>query len=379
MNRTPGGSGAVDPSGFGIGSQSIWMQSGPANCPPMTPGNTTGFWMINTYRAGSTKFQQAIEQTNTSPGPGTILAIWVRPGGNLDTTWGPWVQQSISNTDGAFVPLTGTANGAPMTGRLQITTAGGAETTDSGQLQLNGQTSRLEVASGAGGNFRYVNRGNDQGGLTFVSNGVPTYVDWLIFNAVGNFVSLNSPGGTGTTIINGDATITGDLSATAGSFAGRVTAALAPTQNAHLANKGYVDQLFSAAPILVGVINAGTGNCQFANATVGPVPAPGASRHYIICTTPGTIPGGPAAGIVMRIGDEIIDVDAGRYADVGADRGRHGRRSDDRRSGRAGAQCRRDEQRPSGHAGSQHQQGGEDRRHADGNAALADHGCIQSS
>ena len=86
--------------------------------------------MINTYRAGSTKFQQAIEHTNTSPGPEPSFAIWVRPGGNLDTTWGPWVQQSISNTDGAFVPLTGTANGAPMTGRLQITTAGGAETTD---------------------------------------------------------------------------------------------------------------------------------------------------------------------------------------------------------------------------------------------------------
>ena len=31
MNRTPGGSGAVDPNAFAIGSQSIWMQSGPAN------------------------------------------------------------------------------------------------------------------------------------------------------------------------------------------------------------------------------------------------------------------------------------------------------------------------------------------------------------
>ena len=71
MNRTPGGSGAVDPNGFPIGSQSIWMNSGGiVNMPPTSPGNSpTGFWMVNTYRAGSTKLQQAIEHTNTSPGP----------------------------------------------------------------------------------------------------------------------------------------------------------------------------------------------------------------------------------------------------------------------------------------------------------------------
>ena len=56
---------------------------------------------------------------------------------------------------------------------------------------------KTSVASSTGGNFRYVNRGNDQGGLTFVTNGVPTYVDWLIFNAVSNALSINNPNGDG--------------------------------------------------------------------------------------------------------------------------------------------------------------------------------------
>ena len=111
------------------------------------------------------------------------------------------------------------------------------------------------------------------------------------------------------TLINGTVTITSDLSANAGSFSGPVTAATPPTNNAHLTNKGYVDQLFSAAPILIGVIDAGTGNCQFANGSmVGPVPVPTGSRHYIICTNPGTVPG---LGFVMRLGDEIYDGEPG--------------------------------------------------------------------
>ena len=126
MNRTPGGSGAVDPNNFPIGSQSIWMNANPVNCPPTSAGNTAqGFWQINTYRAGSTKVQDAIEHTNPSPGPSTILSRWMRPGANLATAWGPWVQQSISNTDGAFVLKTGDT----MTGPLQIAVAGLSEIT----------------------------------------------------------------------------------------------------------------------------------------------------------------------------------------------------------------------------------------------------------
>jgi hypothetical protein len=93
-----------------------------------------------------------------------------------------------------------------------------------------------------------------------------------------------------------------------GTMTGPLLLSGAPTVNAHAANKAYVDQLFSGAALLRGVINAATGICTFTDGSNGPlVPATG-SHDYFICVNAGTIPSGPAQGIIMRLGDQIYDV-----------------------------------------------------------------------
>ena len=128
-----------------------------------------------------------------------------------------------------------------------------------------------------------------------------------IFNAAWATSSRSTPGGDGVTIKrrrDGHR-----RSSATGRFVRRPRhrRARADARTRTSANKGYVDQLIQPAPILIGVIDAGTGNCSFADGIGRSGPGATGSRHYIICTRPGTIPGGPAAGIVMRLGDELFD------------------------------------------------------------------------
>jgi hypothetical protein len=82
-----------------------------------------------------------------------------------------------------------------------------------------------------------------------------------------------------------------------------------PTANGEATNKAYVDALFSGAALLRGVINAATGIVIHTDGSQGPLDDPTGSHDYFICTTAGTIPAGsPAAGLTMRLGDQIYDV-----------------------------------------------------------------------
>jgi hypothetical protein len=65
--------------------------------------------------------------------------------------------------------------------------------------------------------------------------------------------------------------------------------------------KVYLDSLITGAPLLVGVIDAATGDCRFtpqSGLTDGPLPDPDPTMlgDYVVCTTEGTISGGPADG-----------------------------------------------------------------------------------
>jgi hypothetical protein len=80
-----------------------------------------------------------------------------------------------------------------------------------------------------------------------------------------------------------------------------------PVDPNDLARKAYVDQIVTAAPAIIGAIDASTGVCRFTDST-GPVPPassvnPGA---YLICDVAGTIPSGPAAGTAMVRGDWLF-------------------------------------------------------------------------
>ena len=77
-----------------------------------------------------------------------------------------------------------------------------------------------------------------------------------------------------------------------------------PVDPNDLARKAYVDQLVTAAPAIIGAIDASTGICRFTTST-GPVPPPDSVNPgaYLICDNAGTIPDGPAAGTMMVRGD----------------------------------------------------------------------------
>jgi hypothetical protein len=259
------------------------------------PGGANGRWQIHTFNAsdppGGTINTSVIQElwylgTNSN----TVVSKWVRV--NNGPGWSAWQQQILSPADvaGNFVSKAGDT----MSGTLNIYPSGagvGLEILASGGLRLISQNA---------GSFSLINRNADNLAVQHTTAGVPNSLDML---------TLSRPGGVNPLALFASAVvIDGFLTAASATFAGTASAA-EPTANEHLATKRYVDQLVSGAPILIGVIDAGTGNCIFADTTVGPVPAPTGSRHYIICTTPGTIPNGPASGLLMRLGDEIFDAD----------------------------------------------------------------------
>jgi hypothetical protein len=69
----------------------------------------------------------------------------------------------------------------------------------------------------------------------------------------------------------------------------------------------YIDRLVTAAPLLIGAVDAATGQCTFIDSSTGPVPPANRSGEYLICINAGTIPAGPAAGIVLVRGDWLFD------------------------------------------------------------------------
>jgi hypothetical protein len=75
----------------------------------------------------------------------------------------------------------------------------------------------------------------------------------------------------------------------------------------HAVTRAYVDQLVSSASILIGAIDATTGDCLFIDGSTGPLPPANRAGEYVICVEPGTIPSGPASGITLVRGDWLYD------------------------------------------------------------------------
>jgi hypothetical protein len=82
---------------------------------------------------------------------------------------------------------------------------------------------------------------------------------------------------------------------------------IAPQQ---AATKNYVDTRITGTAQYIGRINAATGICDYTAASGFPdgpvVPAASAPNGYLICTVAGTIPSGPAVGVVMAVGDWLL-------------------------------------------------------------------------
>jgi hypothetical protein len=90
-----------------------------------------------------------------------------------------------------------------------------------------------------------------------------------------------------------------------------------PVDPNDLARKAYVDQLATAAPAIIGAIDASTGICRFTDSG-GPVPEPDSVNPgaYLICDVAGTIPDGPAAGIAMVRGDWLYSDGVSAWHDL---------------------------------------------------------------
>lgn len=97
------------------------------------------------------------------------------------------------------------------------------------------------------------------------------------------------------------------LAIAGGVLTGPLQLAADPTVPLGAVTKQYVDQFASNAPIVIGTIDAVTGQCLFINNTTGPVPPANRPGEYLICNNPGTIPSGPAIGIVLIRGDWLWD------------------------------------------------------------------------
>jgi len=91
---------------------------------------------------------------------------------------------------------------------------------------------------------------------------------------------------------------------------GRLTLSDDPTANLHAATKQYVDRLVAGTLLFIGTIDAATGTCDFTvSSGIPDGPLPPANVHlneFVICTVGGTIPSGPAAGIVLAPGDWLL-------------------------------------------------------------------------
>lgn len=91
-----------------------------------------------------------------------------------------------------------------------------------------------------------------------------------------------------------------------------------PVDPMEASTKSYVDTHVTGALNFIGVIDAATGNVRFTAASglpPGPLPpAANVANDYVICELPGTIPGGPAAGITLAKGDWLASNGNAWYA-----------------------------------------------------------------
>jgi Chaperone of endosialidase len=286
MNRTPAGGTMGDLNlQTTIGAWNyVGTNLGTSNNPPAgTNGGVaaTNQWIIHNFRSGIYVIQEAYEvPVGTNTNPLTIYTKWMR---SRDTNfgWTAWIQQGLSNTDGQFLPLIG----GTLSGRLQIASNTVA------QLELiNGGATEIRLISQTGGSWQLHADGNN-GPLRFqfTTSGVPVTTEWMNINPT-----------------------------TGATFNGNVVSAQLPGLPTHLTNRqyvdtqdsaiySYVDNLVSSATICIGAINAATGVCTYIDGTTGPVIPANRAGEYLICTNPGTIPGGPANGIIMIRGDWLYD------------------------------------------------------------------------
>jgi hypothetical protein len=238
--------------------------------PPGIPG-AFNVAQLRVFTAGGFVYQELTE--NESANQANIISRWARMGPN----WGAWIQQPI--TAGAFLPLTG----GTLTGPLRLNqTNNPAISIESGlasdfnMQSLSGGTWTLHT-DGANGPFR----------LRFTTGGAPQ---------MGDYFAITSDLGTPLNPVSSLAT-----------FTGRVASAPIPTDPTHLVNKAYVDNIVASATVLIGSIDAVTGDCQFIDGSTGPVPAANRPGEYLICINPGTIPSGPAQGVTLIKGDWLWD------------------------------------------------------------------------
>jgi hypothetical protein len=137
----------------------------------------------------------------------------------------------------------------------------------------------------AGGSFIFQDRANNILSIHHLSSdNIPISTERLLIDQINN-----------TTTINGVTQGTGIL----------------PTQPNHFTNKAYVDQIVTGSRLIIGAIDADTGICTYTIASGlpnGPLvdASTAQSGHYVMCSNPGTIPGGPANGITMQILDMLI-------------------------------------------------------------------------
>jgi len=104
-----------------------------------------------------------------------------------------------------------------------------------------------------------------------------------------------------TVLINGSNAMTARLT----------LANLAPINPTHATTKQYVDALVTGSKQLIGVIDASTGLCLYTAASGHPngvlvAASVAGSNHFVVCDAAGTIPGGPANGQAMLVGDTLV-------------------------------------------------------------------------
>jgi hypothetical protein len=272
---------------------------------------------------GADNVQSALEQAEIQslpPGGTTAFVLAKSSSNDFDTFW----TNAVDIIDGPYLPL----SGGQLSGALRIVSGGALPLLLSGggntQLQLvSGNISSMQFMSQTGGSYRLQSDGSDGPfRFQFTTSGVPATNDCVVIDRVGNTafsgIVSSTPAPTANNHLTNKLyvdTATSDINLkvdrSGDTMTGPLLLAGDPTVNAEAVNKGYVDRLVSAQTVLIGVIDATTGDCVFSDSSgipAGPLPPSNTITQgdYVICIANGTIPTGPAAGVTMRVGDWLI-------------------------------------------------------------------------